>query len=127
MHAGFDTVSAAQGARVPLVVNAGTPAAMRPYLVLGSGSGTQPGIPFAGVTLPLNRDKFFRFTSRARAAAAARNTTGGSTRAAAPQPSSSALPQTLLPWVGSRIDWSVVVFTAKGASASAPVGFDVLP
>lgn len=33
------------------------------YHLLGSASGTSPGVPWGGLTLPLNRDRFLQFTA----------------------------------------------------------------
>ena len=52
------TVSAANGGRVNFNLLMGTTAANNTYLVLGSASGTTPGTPIGGVTLPLNVDPF---------------------------------------------------------------------
>lgn len=65
LHVGHDFVSAADGAVVPLVLDLGATGAGQPYLILFSASGTQPGTPFGGVTVPLNSDRFFRWSSQA--------------------------------------------------------------
>ncbi len=62
LHVGFDSVSSSAGADVPFVLNAGAAEAGRSYIVLGSASGTVPGTPFGGQTLPLNSDRILRFT-----------------------------------------------------------------
>ena len=36
-------------------------------------------------------------------------------------------PGDLTPFVGGRIDWSVLMMDSAGARASSPVGFDVVP
>lgn len=41
-----------------------TTGAPRPYLVLGSLSGTEPGRPFGSIVLPLNADRFFSYAWR---------------------------------------------------------------
>jgi hypothetical protein len=33
----------------------------------------------------------------------------------------------LAPYVGTRIEWSALVFAPGGLQAAAPAGFDVLP
>lgn len=54
-------LSESTGGTIDLSLNAGLPNANREYLVLGSISGTEPGIPLPGgqTTLPLNYDLFF--------------------------------------------------------------------
>ncbi len=56
------TVSAAAGATIDFDLVAGTPRAGDFYFLLGSISGTSPGIPVDGFTLPLNNDPYFKFT-----------------------------------------------------------------
>lgn len=57
------TVSAAAGGTIQLDLAAGPPQALRGYFVLGSISGTSPGIPLpGGPTLPLNWDAFTLIT-----------------------------------------------------------------
>jgi len=66
LHAGNGDVSAGDGGSIPFVLNVGPREAGSAYLLLGSASGTDPGTPFEGLVIPLNRDRFFDFT-RARA------------------------------------------------------------
>jgi|GEM_PF-3527914 len=60
LSANPETISASTGGTVSFILEAGTAQAGRDYLLLGSMSGTQPGLPLPGglVTLPLNRDAF---------------------------------------------------------------------
>ena len=53
-----DTLSAFFGGTQTLSLDAGPAAAGRTYLVLGSASGTSPGIPIDGLTLPLVLDTY---------------------------------------------------------------------
>ena len=53
------TVPAVAGGRVDFNLLSGTTAASHTYLVLCSASGTSPGTPLLGVTLPLNIDPLF--------------------------------------------------------------------
>ncbi|MBI4881543.1 MAG: hypothetical protein HY812_18045 [Planctomycetes bacterium] len=57
-------ISAATGDTVEFWLNAGAAAAGRSYLLLGSGSGTSPGLPLPGgaATLPLNADALTTLT-----------------------------------------------------------------
>jgi hypothetical protein len=58
-----DSLSASTGGTVNLALDAGAEKAYRNYLVLGSASGTDPGIPLPGgeATLPVNWDPFTEF------------------------------------------------------------------
>jgi len=62
LHVGLDQLSASAGGAIPLTVNAGSAQAGVRYLLLGSASGTQPGTPFQGLTVPLNFDRLFNLT-----------------------------------------------------------------
>ena len=62
LWASSDTVSVARGGAVALELRTGSAHAGEMYLVLGSLSGTTPGIPLGAVTLPLNQDALLRFT-----------------------------------------------------------------
>jgi hypothetical protein len=55
---GYEVVSATDGASVPLWLDLGAPLAGAYYVVLGTSSGTSPGITFNGTHMPLNRDRF---------------------------------------------------------------------
>jgi hypothetical protein len=51
-----------QGGTQNLLLDAGAAEAGRTYLVLGSVSGTSPGVPFGALTLPLELDPYLEFT-----------------------------------------------------------------
>jgi uncharacterized Ntn-hydrolase superfamily protein len=125
LHVGRDAVSASAGSWVPLTLDPGVPQSF--YRVLASASGTAPGTPFQGTTLPLNRDVFMmRLSARANTGQLP-NTRGflddnGRADAAFVPP-----PGLLAPYVGSRIEWSALFFHASGLSSAAPTGFDVVP
>ena len=61
-HRGAE-VSAVAGGAQDLDLDAGAGHAGETYLLLGSLSGTVPGLPLGGVTLPLNSDAYFAFTA----------------------------------------------------------------
>ena len=63
---GSDTasLSLAAGGTLNFCLNAGPSFATRPYVLLGSLSGTTPGFSFGGLTLPLNVDAYLRTTFR---------------------------------------------------------------
>lgn len=55
-------LEAARGGEQKLTIDAGPSFGGRIYLVLGSLSGSLPGIPLAGYTIPLQPDAWFNFT-----------------------------------------------------------------
>ncbi len=55
-------LSLAAGGTQTMSLNAGPDQAGNPYLVLGSASGTEPGLPTAAGQLPLNPDFYFDLT-----------------------------------------------------------------
>ncbi|QDU65878.1 hypothetical protein [Engelhardtia mirabilis] len=57
-----DSISVASGGRQDLFVDGGAASAGLIYLVLGSASGTSPGIPLGGFLLPLVADGYFQLT-----------------------------------------------------------------
>lgn len=126
LHVGANRVSSSNPAPVPFVLNdAASPG--RPYLLLGSGSGTVPGQTFGNLTLPLNRDPFFLIT-RTQAGGPLLPGTQGSLDGTGRAQASFVPPAGFLaPYVGSRLDWAVLVFAPSGNSVLGPVGFEVLP
>jgi hypothetical protein len=62
LHSSWYEVSAASGASVTFTVSRGAADAGRPYQLLGTTTGTEPGTPFGGVTLPLNGSRFLDLT-----------------------------------------------------------------
>ncbi len=61
LFADVDEISVSQGGRQKLHLVAGSAQAGRTYLVLGSLTGTQPGMQIGGVHLPLNPDRYMRY------------------------------------------------------------------
>lgn len=127
LHAGLDSISAANPRAVPLVVNAGTDANRRMLLLLGTNAGTSPGFPLGATTLPLNVSPLLRHTFTNAGGPTLLGTFGEL------DPSGHAEawftpPPELLPFLaGTRIEWSGVVFTPTGRVALPLAGFDVLP
>ncbi|TAJ02787.1 MAG: CHRD domain-containing protein [Planctomycetota bacterium] len=62
LNANGAQISASRGGRVELYIDAGFEHGGRPYLVLGSLSGTFPGLSVDGLALPLNVDAYFNTT-----------------------------------------------------------------
>ncbi len=126
LHCGYDQVSNAGGAPVPFTINLGAGEAGSSYILLGSASGTTPGIPFGGSVLPLNLDKFFRRTISAANTAAFPNSAGTLDVDGRATPRFVAMPGTLVYFVGHHLDFAVAVLAPSSAVSSA-VGFDVFP
>ena len=62
LTAGASSISVAAGGSQPLSIDAGPCRAGSLYLLLGSITGTVPGIPLGGLVLPLNLDAYFLLT-----------------------------------------------------------------
>ncbi|MEE8469322.1 MAG: DUF1028 domain-containing protein [Planctomycetota bacterium] len=62
LHSGFYEYSIDTGTPIPFTLNRGMAESGRAYHLLGSFSGTSPGIDLGGLNLPLNRDRFFEYT-----------------------------------------------------------------
>jgi len=63
LHAGVAALSTSAGGTIPFTLRRAPAEAGRPYRILGSAAGTQPGtlLP-GGLLVPLNRDRFFDAT-----------------------------------------------------------------
>ncbi|MEE8469324.1 MAG: DUF1028 domain-containing protein [Planctomycetota bacterium] len=61
-HAGVYEQSVERGGAVPFTINRGASEAGRAYHVLGTLSGTSPGVTIGGVWVPLNRDRLLEHT-----------------------------------------------------------------
>jgi len=70
------SISVAKGGKQQLTLHAGTNNAGRPYLMLGSMSGTDPGFDMGGLHVPLNSDRYTRWTINAANGKILRNTRG---------------------------------------------------
>ncbi|QDU68354.1 DUF1028 domain-containing protein [Engelhardtia mirabilis] len=123
LHCGFDAVSAAQGAQVPLTLNTDSNAV---YLVLASLSGTAPGVPLGFGTLPLNPDPLVDLSLVQPNQGPFVNTLG-STDALGHAAAGLSIPPGVLGAVaGGRIDLAALVLGA-GPSVTAAAGFDIEP
>lgn len=127
LHAGFDSISAANPRPVPLVVNAGADTNRRVLLLLGTNAGTSPGFPLGTTTLPLNASPLLRHTLTNAGGASLAGTFGELDPTGHAQAWFTPPPE-LLPFLaGTRVEWSGVVFTPTGRVALPLAGFDVLP
>lgn len=127
LHVGNDTVSLALGADVQLVVNAGASARRRPCLLLASTTGTQPGLPFAGTSLPLNASALLSFTYSNANSAWLPSSFEKLDRNGRGEARFIADPALLASFAGTRFDWSALVFDPFQSFATAPAGFDLVP
>jgi len=128
LHAGFDAISATRGANVPFVVDV----ASKPrghYLILGTLSGTTPGLRRGRLTLPLNPDAFTHTTLvRADDPALLPGTRGKLDRAGRAEGGFVEPPRELmLALVGRRVDWAALVLGKGPPLATNAVGFDIVP
>lgn len=124
LHVGVDALSAELGGSAPFTL-IGEPGA--PYLLLGSRSGTEPGVALPFGVLPLVPDGVLDFTLLAAGGPSLPGSIGlldGNGRAL---PRFEAAPGDLTELVGSRLDWAAIVAGAEAVALPGPVGFDVLP
>jgi len=126
LHVGFDQVSASMGADVPLVTNAGMAEAGRPYIVLASASGTSPGTPFNGQTLPLNLDRLLRFTMAHPGPPLFPGSAGQLDSAGRAQATMHLGDTVLTQFIGGRFDFATVLLGNPDAFTET-VGFSILP
>lgn len=108
LHAGYSALSASVPTDLPLTVNLGPTAAGRPYVLLASATGSQPGQVYRGLHLPLNPDPFFHFTLLAADGPnlpGSRGHLDGTGRATARL---LLTPPALAPLVGRSLTWAVV-------------------
>lgn len=62
LFAGRRELSASLGGQIPFTLDLGQAAAGEAYILLGSASGTSPGMPLGDALLPLNPDALLAFT-----------------------------------------------------------------
>jgi hypothetical protein len=125
LHVGRDQVSAAAGDWVALSLNGDSAGDF--YRVLASSSGTAPGAPFKGTTLPLNRDAFTTLVATRAGTALLPETRGFLDGAGRAEAAFVPPPDFLTPLVGARLDWSVLFKQAGGIAVAPARGFEVLP
>ncbi len=127
LHVGVSQVSAGAGADVPFVLNLGAGAAGDPYLLLGSVSGTSPGIDLGGgLILPLNEDGFLHGTLALAGTAVLPGSIGTLDASGRAEASFLVPADPLLPLVGLRVDWAAVDYVGP-LSVTNTVGFQVGP
>ncbi len=98
------------------------------YLLLGSASGTAPGTPFGGLTLPLNRDRLLNLTVTQANGPLLPSSQGALDAAGEATAWFDAVPGLLETYVGGRLDFVVFQAAAPGGDrVTNGVAFDVLP
>lgn len=124
------TISLALGGAQDLGLDAGPAFAGRTYVLLGSVSGTAPGIPTSGGVLPLNYDGYLLFTA-ANPNTALLPGSAGSLDAAGQATAKFQLPPTALPGlVGLTLNHAFVALDATGTApefVSIPVDVELTP
>lgn len=123
LHSGFTTVSATSGATVPLTLNLGAAQASVAYHVLGSASGTTPGVVFQGQAVPLNCDTLLRASVAHANNLRFQGTAGVLDALGRGEARFVASPSLMQFYVGRRMDWAAVL----PGHVTNVVGFDVLP
>jgi hypothetical protein len=125
LHIGYDGVSAALNPQVPLLVNVPSAARSR-YFLLASLAGSNPGTVFGELQIPLNRPllhpSFGQFSSPVLSGQLGHLDANGRAETQLQLPAS--VPLAL---VGSRVDWSALIFGHGQRQVTPAVGFDILP
>ena len=126
LHAGFDRISAAVGATVPLAVD--VPERPRAYFkILGTLSGTEPGLRFGPFSLPLNPDRFTLTTLVHGGSALLPGTIGKLDDDGRAMGALAAPPELLTSLVGLRVEWAAIVLGKGWPVGTNAVGFDIIP
>ncbi|MCB9682549.1 MAG: hypothetical protein H6733_13875 [Alphaproteobacteria bacterium] len=121
------TVSVTTGGMVTFAIDAGAAYAGKPYVVLGSNTGTSPGITLFGASFALNPGPYLQLTRNPPARPpfhGFRGTLDAHGRATA----TFRVPAGLNPiYVGTTLDHVVAVWDGGVAFTSQPVGFQLVP
>ena len=107
------TLSVSFGGNQSLLLNAGVGNAGKTYFLLGSASGTSPGFPIDGLTLPLNFDSYFVYTLTYANQPPLTNSFGALDAAGAAQANFN-MPIGIVPLVGQQINHAYVVIDFAG-------------
>lgn len=125
LHSGFDQVSAASDVAVPLVLNS-APDTGAAYIVLGSSSGTSPGVVFDGLALPLNSDWLLHASFANAGTQHFPGTIGALDANGHAQAAFIAPAMALASYIGRHFDWCGVVM-GGAPHVTNVAGFDVVP
>ncbi|MFN0244692.1 MAG: DUF1028 domain-containing protein [Planctomycetota bacterium] len=123
LHSGFHSVSATSGALVPFTLNLGAAHASAGYHVLGSASGTVPGIVFQGQAVPLNCDTLLRASVGQANNLRFQGTLGVLDASGRAEARFVASPGLMQFYVGRRMDWAAVLPN----HVTNVVGFGIVP
>lgn len=126
LFAGFDTVEASAATVVPFTLDLGPSEAGTSYLLLGTASGTSPGVTFEGVALPLNSDFVFRASVRYANTSRFQHTSGDLDGLGRAEAAFGCTPHLLDAFVGRRIEWCAVIGGANPRTTNV-AGFDLVP
>ncbi len=126
LHSGFSSVSSSENTVVPFTLDLGAANAGRPYLLLGSASGTSPGVLFEGGTLPLNSDRIFRLSVSQPNNGRFQNTSSTLDGLGRAQARFGITEHLLDAFVGHHFDWCAVIF-GQPVHFTNVAGFDLLP
>ncbi len=126
VHLGVDDLRAIDGGRLPFVLN-DPEAAEAAFILIASGSGTDPGVVIGPHLVPLNFDALTLRSVQRAGEGAFRDSVGRLDASGRAQATLNMPPGVLVNWIG-RIDWAAIAFGgALGGSlrVHGPVGFDV--
>ena len=123
LHVGHGEVSASEGAEVPLLVDLGASSAAQAYLLLVGTSGTTPGTPFGGLTIPLNSDRYLIWSLGAPNPPFWSGNHGNLDAGGRATSLLTLAPGTLAPFEGGRFDFCALL----PGYVTAPDGFYVVP
>lgn len=125
LHAEVAEHSVGAGTHVPFVLRRPLGDVGRPYRLLGSAAGTQPGTTLpGGLLVPLNRDRLFDATLMTTGAPPLRAFAGALDAAASARASLELPPGALAPLVGGTLDFVAVI---DGAALTNSVAVLVTP
>lgn len=120
------TISASAGGTVGFFLEPGLQYAGRTFFLVGSSSGTTPGLALGGFTLPLNFDDYMRITIEQANGAIFVNTNGSMTAGGWATSRIIAPPGALAPFVGMTLHHAYALIQPLDY-VSQPVEFRVVP
>lgn len=126
LFCGFDEVSASAATLVPFTLDLGPSEAGTHYFLLGTASGTTPGVAFEGVSMPLNSDFVFRASVRYANTPRFQRTSAFLDVDGRAEPAFGCTAHLLDAFVGRRIEWSALIGGASPRATNV-AGFDLVP
>ena len=124
-----DTLSAATGGQADFFMNIGPNHSGDTYLLVASGSGSQPGTTFDGVPIPLNPDFWSDLSIKFSGTALFPNSLGVLDATGSANASLDTLGPFPASFVGTVLDFSAVVFNPAGTviHATPPTRIELVP